>query len=110
MNLAEFRAEIDEVDVQIVNLLARRVAICKGVAEWKLRNSVPVMQPARVAEVRERRARLAAELGLNPGFVDRLYQEIIAEMCRLEEQWVDNRQVDSDGAVQGNDEQMGGAM
>lgn len=54
--LSELRAEIDEVDTQIVALLERRMDIVTKVAEYKTANGVGVRDSAREAEVLADRA------------------------------------------------------
>ena len=54
--LLTFRKELDELDEQLMSILARRFAVCRQVAEYKAATSIPMMQPARVAEVKRRAA------------------------------------------------------
>jgi 4-amino-4-deoxychorismate mutase len=82
---------MDRLDANIVDLIAQRFSVCGQIAEMKGQAGIPVMQPGRVLEVRQRCARLGAERGLNPDFVDQLYQLIIAEVCRVEEELIETQ-------------------
>ena len=80
------RAEIDEVDEQILRLARRRLQICETVALVKRDHDIPMMQNNRIAVVRARFTELAHELGLSPDFALRLYEVQLAEACRVEDE------------------------
>jgi chorismate mutase-like protein len=80
------RAEIDEVDEQILRLARRRIQICETVALVKRDHDIPMMQNNRIATVRARFTALAGELGLSPEFALRLYEVQLAEACRVEDE------------------------
>jgi chorismate mutase len=84
--LATFRSALDVLDEQIVQLLGRRYAICRDVAHYKKQHRIPMMQTGRVAAVKDRCARLASAHNVDPVFLRGLYDLIIAESCRLEDE------------------------
>ncbi len=86
--LADHRRHLDKIDGALLELLGRRIDIGRQVAEYKRDNAVPVMQPSRVQQVLDRVAADAAAHQLNPEFVRSLYQLIIDEMCRVEDEIV----------------------
>jgi chorismate mutase len=88
--MAGFRSELNAVDAEIVRLLGQRYGICRAVAHYKRQNGIPMMQPGRVAEVKERCAQLARENGIDPDFARRLYGMIIDEACRLEDEIIED--------------------
>jgi chorismate mutase len=88
--LAGFRGELNAVDAEIVRLLGRRYGICRAVAHYKREHGIPMMQPGRVAEVKERCAQMAREHGMDPDFARRLYGMIIDEACRMEDEIIDD--------------------
>lgn len=83
--LEEFRAQLDQLDAQIVDLLASRFDVCRNVARYKKEWGIPMMQPARVQAVKQRAAERARLAGVNEEFMVALYTAIIAEACRLED-------------------------
>jgi chorismate mutase len=80
-----FRAEINEVDEQILALLSRRLQICVAIARVKHDHGIPMMQEDRVAKVRARFSALAEGNGLTSSFAQHLYDVILAEACRVED-------------------------
>jgi chorismate mutase-like protein len=85
-DLADFRRRIDAIDDQLLALLGERFAVIREVAAYKAPRGIPAVIPARVAEVRERCAGEAPRHGLDPEMVRRLYDLLIGEACRLEEE------------------------
>ena len=83
--LAPFRAELDVLDHSLIELIGRRIEIGRLVGHYKAEHSIPVMQHGRVDEVLERNATAGSAVGLEPTFVKQLYQLIIDEMCRVED-------------------------
>lgn len=82
--LQSFRAEIDALDDDIVRLLAARFEVVRQVAAYKAEAGIPVRLPDRIEAVCKRNAEQAADLGLDPQLVDRLYRMIIDAACALE--------------------------
>ncbi len=54
-DIAEIRAELDQVDMGIVALLEARMDLAREVAEWKMENHRPVLDTARELKVLESR-------------------------------------------------------
>ncbi|HMF79451.1 MAG TPA: chorismate mutase [Bryobacteraceae bacterium] len=87
--LSIFRKELDEIDEQLMDALARRFAICREVARYKAEMNIPMMQPGRVAEVKRRAGERALSAGLNEQFGLELYDLIISQACGLENEIID---------------------
>ena len=84
-DLDELRAAIAEQDVQIITHLGRRLELVAEVADVKGRDSIAVMQPGQVAAVLTRVERLAEDAGIRAGFLNAIYERIIAEACQIED-------------------------
>jgi len=89
-DLSEFRSELNKIDEQIVALLGQRFTIIRKVADYKKDNQVPMMQPGRVEEVKDRCAESAIAHEVNPELLRNLYSLIIDEACRVEDEIIDN--------------------
>jgi 4-amino-4-deoxychorismate mutase len=86
--LDECRARLDALDAELLDVLGRRFATCREIARFKSRHDVPMMQPMRVAIVRERYVSLGAEAGLPAGFASDLYELILGATCAMEDQLI----------------------
>ena len=83
--LQTLRDELDGLDRVLLETLRRRLDCCCRIGLHKRDHSIPMMQPHRIGVVQERAAAYAAEHDMNAVFLRSLYQLIIAETCRLED-------------------------
>lgn len=98
--LAPFRLRLDELDDRIAELLGERFAVCREVAAYKRDHEVPMMQPERVQEVRQRYIAQGAQAGLPPAFVEDLFELIIAATCAMEDEIIDAAATAEQGTAQ----------
>jgi chorismate mutase len=84
--LGPYRVRLDEIDDGIARLLGERFEICREIARHKLAEGIPMMQPARVDEVRARYLARGAEAGLPAGFSGELFELLIAATCKEEDE------------------------
>src|SRR5262249_60882900 len=75
--LAPFRARLDEIDAQLVDLLGERFQICREVAAHKSANGIEMMQPGRVEIVRARYLQHGAEVDLPSDFTAAFFDLMI---------------------------------
>jgi chorismate mutase len=83
----DLRRAIDEIDRQILDLLAQRVRVVLAVGDYKRRNGVPVYDPERERSLLARLASLAPE-PLDGDTVKRIFERLIDESRRLEQHHV----------------------
>lgn len=86
-SLNEVRAAIDEIDEQIVGLLAERGEFVKQAARFK-KTAAQVAAPERVQQVIDKVTKLATEKGADEQLVEKLYRQMIADFIELEQQAV----------------------
>ena len=84
--LALLRDELDGLDRTLLETLRRRLDCCCRIGLHKRDHAIPMMQPHRIGVVQARAAAFAAEHGMNPDFLRSLYELIITETCRLEDE------------------------
>ncbi|WP_398494375.1 chorismate mutase family protein [Variovorax sp.] len=84
--LQALRDELDAIDYQLLANVRDRLAVCCRIGLHKKVHAVPMMQPARIGVVQQRAADFAAAHGLSGEFLRCLYELIIAETCRLEDE------------------------
>lgn len=82
--LADYRAEIDQLDEKIVKLLVDRFKIVHAVGELKARDGIAVIQSQRAEAVKDRVARLAMEQGLDGDLLRAIYTLMIDHAHVLE--------------------------
>lgn len=80
----QLRMEIDRLDAQWMEAIARRMQISRQIGEYKKENGIPIMQPARYEEIVTSRLKTASQLDLNPNLVRTLLSAIHEESVRLQ--------------------------
>jgi chorismate mutase len=84
-DLESLRAQLDALDQVLLDTVRDRIRCCIRIADVKRRHGVPMMQPHRIEIVQQRAASYGAEHGVDATFLQRLYDLIIAETCRVED-------------------------
>ncbi len=87
--LAPFRRRLDRLDEQIAKLLGERFDVCREVALHKREHDIPMMQPDRVVQVRQRYLDRGAEVGLPADFTESMFELLIGATCKLEDELID---------------------
>ena len=87
-SLDNLRDEIDEVDAELVKLIARRFLAVEKLALLKAEIQLPVVDPGRIEIVQDRVAGLAQNIGINPDIARRLWKSIIDEAVLLENETI----------------------
>jgi chorismate mutase len=75
--LGNCRQQIEALDRELVQLLAKRVALSREIGAMKRVAQLPTLDPAREAEVIRRAAALARESGLNDEKVRDIFWHVI---------------------------------
>lgn len=82
--LLELRQAIDDVDRQILELIARRVRLVLRVGDYKRERNIPVYDPSRERALFERLCKLAPA-PLEDTTVRRIFERLVDESRRLEQ-------------------------
>jgi chorismate mutase len=96
--LAPFRARLDQIDAQLVDLLGERFQICREVAVHKAENEIAMMQPGRVEIVRARYLQHGAEVDLPADFTAGFFDLMIDATCRAEDELMERLATGENGA------------
>ena len=83
--LTQFRNQIDSIDDQLIELLAKRFEVVKQVGAYKKEHHLPPLQPGRWQEVLEKRTQKAEEFALDSEFVVDVWNRIHEYALELEE-------------------------
>lgn len=82
--LAPLRQQIDDIDHELLGLLARRMKISEQIATIKQEMQTTVYQPKRWEQVLQDRQQIASSLGLNADFTKDILEKIHAESVRVQ--------------------------
>jgi chorismate mutase len=82
--LASLRKEINEIDYQIVSLIAQRMEIIKKVGTYKAANNIPPLDEKRWQEIIATLTAKAHHHNLSSQFIENLYNLIHQEALRIE--------------------------
>lgn len=82
--LSELRQGIDELDNQLIQLLAKRAELTSKVGDIKAKTGMPVYLPKREAEVLASRTQIADTLGVSPSLVEDLLRRIMRESYHIQ--------------------------
>jgi chorismate mutase-like protein len=88
--LESFRQRLDGLDEEITRLLGERFEVCREIALYKHAHDVPMMQPDRVAAVRQRYRERGVVLQLPPDFTAALFDLLIEATCRMEDELMES--------------------
>ena len=75
--LGRYRQQIEQLDRDLVSLLAKRVALSREIGAMKRVAGLPTLDPAREAEVIRRAAALARDASLNDEKVRDIFWHVI---------------------------------
>lgn len=75
-DLAELRGEIDDIDSELLQLLARRMEVSAQIGEYKKNNNVTVVQMDRWKKILADHVATGAYLGLSPELINEVFEAI----------------------------------
>ncbi|MDR1676635.1 MAG: bifunctional 3-deoxy-7-phosphoheptulonate synthase/chorismate mutase type II [Tannerella sp.] len=81
-NLSELRRQIDAIDENLLEILAKRMRISREIGIYKKEHNMPILQTPRYGEILENRSRAATAMDLNPEFIEKIMKEIHEESVR----------------------------
>jgi len=84
--IRKLRHAIDEIDGEIIDLLARRMDVARQMGRLKRRHRVSTLQPERWKEILASRAGAADRKRLSADFIAQLYELIHEEAIRVQEE------------------------
>lgn len=80
--LRELRAQIDRVDDELIELLAKRMRISEEIGAFKKRHDMAVVQPERYNSLMDKRVAAGKEIGLSEEFMRNILTAIHEESVR----------------------------
>ena len=80
--IQQLRKQIDELDNQLMELLAKRMNVCRQIGEYKKEHNMTVLQASRYNEILEKRGVQGSLTGMAPEFVAKVFESIHEESVR----------------------------
>lgn len=80
--LHQLRGQIDECDNQLMDLLAKRMRVCREIGTYKKEHNMTIVQTNRYNEILEKRGAQASLCGMSPEFAAQIFEHIHEESVR----------------------------
>lgn len=81
-SIRQLRQQIDELDNQLMSLLAKRMRVCREIGQYKKEHNMTVLQSGRYSEILEKRGAQGEACGLSPECVAKIFEQIHEESVR----------------------------
>ena len=85
-NISVLRKEIDELDTQLLQLLAKRMGISREIGTYKKEHNMPILQSNRYDEILKSRRERGEQMDLDGEFVNKIMTSIHEESVRVQMQ------------------------
>ena len=76
------RKQIDELDNQLMELLAKRMKVCREIGEYKKEHNMTVLQTSRYNEILNKRGAQGSLWGMAPDFIKTVFEAVHEESVR----------------------------
>ena len=83
-SLNHLRQEIDQLDIQLIEILAKRMEISRQIGDYKHTHKMPIVQPNRYNDVIDTRLHYAEQTGLGKEFMRKILSDIHEESVRIQ--------------------------
>lgn len=81
-NLSELRKQIDEIDDQLVEMIAKRMRVAREIGTYKKEHNMQVLQASRYSEILEGRIKQAVKFGIDGDCMQKVLEAIHEESVR----------------------------
>jgi len=78
----ELRKQIDDLDNQLMELLAKRMRVCREIGTYKKEHNMTVLQPTRYNEILDKRGAQGALFQMDTDFVKTVFEAVHQESVR----------------------------
>lgn len=86
-NLDTLRKQIDEVDNQLLELLAKRMRICREIGTYKKEHNLTIVQTNRYTEILDKRSAQGSLCGMSSQFIrdvfEHIHEESVAQQIEI---------------------------
>lgn len=76
------RKQVDELDNELMNLLSKRMRVCREIGQYKKEHNMTVFQANRYSEILDKRGAQGCLLGMSPEFIAQVFESVHEESVR----------------------------
>ena len=76
------RKQVDELDNELMNILSKRMRVCREIGQYKKEHNMTVLQANRYSEILDKRGAQGALLGMSPEFIAQVFEHVHEESVR----------------------------
>lgn len=76
------RKQIDELDNQLMELLAKRMRVCREIGQYKKEHNMTVLQASRYNEILDKRGAQGSLCGMDSEFIKKVFEAVHEESVR----------------------------
>ena len=76
------RQQIDKIDNELMELLAKRMRVCREIGQYKKEHNIQVLQTGRYNEILDKRGVQGSLLGMSDSFAKQIFEHIHEESVR----------------------------
>lgn len=80
--ITQLRKQIDELDNQLMELLSKRMRVCREIGQYKKEHNMTVLQTARYNEILDKRGAQGSLCGMAPAFIKTVFEAVHEESVR----------------------------
>ena len=80
--ISQLRKQIDELDNQVMDVLAKRMRVCREIGQYKKEHNMTVLQAQRYNEILDKRGAQGTLCGMDYEFIKKIYEAIHEESVR----------------------------
>ena len=80
--ITALRQQIDELDNQLIELLAKRMRVCREIGQYKKEHNMTVLQAARYNEILDKRGAQGVLCGMSSEFTSKVFEAVHEESVR----------------------------
>ena len=80
--ISQLRKQIDQIDNAIMDILSKRMRVCREIGQYKKEHNMTVLQAKRYNEILDKRGAQGVLCGMDAEFIKTIYEAIHQESVR----------------------------
>lgn len=90
-NISALRKQIDEIDNQIIEVLAKRMRISREIGQYKKEHGMTILQTSRYSEILDKRGAQGSLMGIDPECIKKIFESIHEESVNQQMKVINNK-------------------